>query len=304
MTHNIFQFGDTFWAQQIGTAMGTPVACIYATIFFAWFEKTYILPKFKDNLLFYVRQIDDILGVWIDSPFYPKAWTDFQNDIQSRCQLNWIFTPLQNSVNFLDLTVSINPLGVISTKTFQKSTNLFQYICPHSSHPPSITNSLIYGLLQTYFRQNSETSEFLNMTKLLFRRLKARGHPTETLTSTFQNAVAKIAAIDSDPFIKKPPNVKQSPQEQLFLHLPYHPRDISRKSLRDIYEATCEEPSCFGTFKSLTNEQTGGNMSIDKLTICYHRPKNLRDILSPTTLKDCHNSKVSSFAPTLPPIKK
>ena len=27
MTHNIFQFGPTYWLQKIGTAMGTPVAC-------------------------------------------------------------------------------------------------------------------------------------------------------------------------------------------------------------------------------------------------------------------------------------
>ena len=93
MSHNIFQFGDTYWVQQIGTAMGTPVACIYATIFFAWFEKQYLLPKYKDNLLLYVRQIDDILGIWIDSPFNEHAWTDFQNDVQSRCKLDWKFTP-------------------------------------------------------------------------------------------------------------------------------------------------------------------------------------------------------------------
>ena len=263
-----------------------------------------ILPKYKDHLLLYIQQIDDILGIWIDNPLYPNAWEEFQKDIQSKCKLHWLFTPLQKSVDFLDLTVSIDSLGMITTKTFQKPTNLFQYISPHSSHPPSITNSLIYGLLHTYYRQNSEPSDFLHMVQLLFRRLQARGHSTESLTPTFQNAISKITATDNDPFLTpKRPTKKLTRQEQLFLHLPYHPRDISRKCIRNIYEATCEEPSEFGNFKELTNENTGGTMSIDKLTICYHRPKNLRDILSPTTLPELEESKVSTFAPPLPPWK-
>ena len=59
----IFKFGNTFWHQLIGTAMGTPVACIYATLFFAYYERTILLRKYKKNLLLYVRQIDDIFSV-------------------------------------------------------------------------------------------------------------------------------------------------------------------------------------------------------------------------------------------------
>jgi hypothetical protein len=60
MNNNVFQFGDTYWLQKIGTAMGTPCACVYAMIFFAWFEQTRIQIKYKNNLVMYKRQIDDI----------------------------------------------------------------------------------------------------------------------------------------------------------------------------------------------------------------------------------------------------
>ncbi len=43
MWHNIFSFADTYWLQLAGTAMGTPVACAYATVTFEHYENTTIL---------------------------------------------------------------------------------------------------------------------------------------------------------------------------------------------------------------------------------------------------------------------
>ena len=54
MRNNYFKFGSTEWIQLIGTAMGTPMACIYATLYFAWKEINDILPLFKRNLPFMV----------------------------------------------------------------------------------------------------------------------------------------------------------------------------------------------------------------------------------------------------------
>ena len=61
MTKNVFQFGSTWWIQLIGTAMGTPCACAYATLYFAYHERTFLQVKYKDNLLLYSRYIDDII---------------------------------------------------------------------------------------------------------------------------------------------------------------------------------------------------------------------------------------------------
>jgi hypothetical protein len=55
MTHDVFKFGDTFWVQLSGTAMGAPPAPNYATLYF---------PQHL-NLLYYGRYIDDGLGIWI-----------------------------------------------------------------------------------------------------------------------------------------------------------------------------------------------------------------------------------------------
>jgi hypothetical protein len=53
MNSNIFMFGDTFWLQTSGTAMGTPVACSYATTSYGNHENVHILPNFNSNLFYY-----------------------------------------------------------------------------------------------------------------------------------------------------------------------------------------------------------------------------------------------------------
>ena len=155
MTTNIFQFGNTWWCQLIGTAMGTPCACIYATMFFAWYERQHLLLKYKQHLLLYKRQINDIFGIWIDDTTSTLTFNDFNTDLNSITKLQWETEPLSSSVNFLDLTIYISPTNTIKTKTFQKKENLFLYIPPQSAHPPGMIRSLIYSLTRNYYIQNS-----------------------------------------------------------------------------------------------------------------------------------------------------
>ena len=67
MTNNVFKFGDTFWLQKRGTAMGAPPAPPWATIFFGIHEET-VLARFGARLQLYRRFIDDVLGIWLVDP--------------------------------------------------------------------------------------------------------------------------------------------------------------------------------------------------------------------------------------------
>jgi hypothetical protein len=59
--------------------MGTLAAPLYSIIFYGHHENTTILNNFKDNILFYKRYIDDILGTWKDTT--PNQWNEFKTQL-------------------------------------------------------------------------------------------------------------------------------------------------------------------------------------------------------------------------------
>jgi hypothetical protein len=109
MRFNIFKFGDTHWKQRSGTAMGTPPACMYATLYYAIHELA-MPPHLQACLAIYKRYIDDGFGIWIGSK---KHWTEFQSWVNSFGSLRWIFTSLTREVNYLDITIRIDTKNAI-----------------------------------------------------------------------------------------------------------------------------------------------------------------------------------------------
>jgi len=104
MKNNIFSFGDTFWLQLQGTAMGTPEALLYCIITYGVHENTHILTTFNENLVYYKRYIDNIIGIWIDSPH--NSWENFKNQLNGFGALKWNTEDLTTSTTFIDLTIS------------------------------------------------------------------------------------------------------------------------------------------------------------------------------------------------------
>jgi hypothetical protein len=145
MKNNIFSFMDTHWLQLSGTAMGTPVACSYATITYGHHENTKILTVFEANLLYYRRCIDDIFGVWLPPDTNrTKTWNNFKKQLNGWGTLEWVIEEPSKETNFLDLNLNLQ-YSRIYTKTYQKEMNLYLYIPAHSAHPPSCLKGLMSG---------------------------------------------------------------------------------------------------------------------------------------------------------------
>ena len=147
------------------------------------------------------------------------------------------------------------------------------------------------------------------MAQLLYKRLIQQGHTPDKLNPVFaacgDHLDKKIQTINQLQASGLPPPAKTKKvtatlQENVFFHTQYHPKEISCQRIRNIYESCCETPSKHDnspqSFKHGICNHYGNKMVIEKITIAYSRPKNLRDIISPTTLKQLSDeATVSTF---------
>ena len=273
MRNNVFEWGDCYFLQLLGTAMGTSAACMWATIYFAVHEAGHLIPTYDQHLLVFLRFIDDIFGIWIDAND-ATAWDAFKADTNNFGILTWEFEEPSNSVDFLDLTISIENNSIV-TKTYQKAMNLYQYIPPTSAHPPGMMKGIIYGLLRNYKLQNTRESDYLDMAELLFRRHVARG---------WSKAIMKEYILSADMKLRNPTPKPATPTNdaRLFLHTEYHPNDLPKHELRTLYNVHCKD-----VFES--------TLGIDQVTVAYSRPKNIKDMVTKAKLHQAEGREASKF---------
>ena len=89
---------------------------MWATIYSKIHEVGKLMPWHEKHLPFMLRFIDDIIGIWVGDRM---EWKDFKNDVSNFGILTWTFEEPSTSVNFLDLTISIEENNFV-TKTDQR----------------------------------------------------------------------------------------------------------------------------------------------------------------------------------------
>ncbi len=190
--------------------------------------------------------------------------------------LKWNFITPSNSVDFLDLTIWIENDRIL-TRTYQKPNHPYLYIPPQSAHPPGCITGTIYSLIKKYYEQNSRYNDFKDMTQLLYKRHIARGWRPEILKPIFKSAIARV-------YQNPPINNSQTTtkHKQQFLHLTYHPNDISRHKIKEIYKQECDE---------ILRKELG----ITRLTIAYNRPNNIQSIIAKAQLFQAEGKEVSRY---------
>ncbi|KAL7531484.1 hypothetical protein ACHAWF_003785 [Thalassiosira exigua] len=204
-----------------------------------------------------------MFGIWIDDG--SNAWLNFKAETNNFGILSWEFEEPSTSVDFLDLTISIEDRQV-RTKTFQKSINLYQYLPPQSAHPPSMMHGIIYSLMKNYRRQNSRQADYEDVAIKLFKRHVARGWDGKTINQFILDADAKLTKKCKVPQLSTPPPSASdlSLKERIFVQWEYHPKDIPRKQIQAIYGNTLKD--------NLVD-----TLGIKQTTIAFPRLKNIRE---------------------------
>jgi hypothetical protein len=276
MEHNVFRFGDTYWIQHSGTAMGTPPAPAYATLYFAIYEER--LVQLFPELVFYRRFIDDGFGIWTPCPNSTQTaddarWHLFQAEFDKWGRLSWTFSPRSTSVDFLDVSITFTSDRRLETCLFAKALNLYLYLPPHSAHPPGVLKGMIFGMVLRIFcltncplRRQADIQQF-------YVRLLARGYHPEHLQSTFdcaaQNAVTYCRPT---PFGPRPP-------PPLFYHVPFHPSDPPSREIQRVFRQCLLDPPGEPRLPELRNT-SNQPFGAERLVVAYSRPRNLGNYLA------------------------
>ena len=286
MRNNVFVFGDLYFLQLIGTAMGTSSACMWATLYFAIHEMKVLIPRYQHCLSTFCRFIDDMFGIWTGTEL---EFEQFKIDTDNFGILTWEFEEPSTTVDFLDLTITIDHRRRITTKTYQKALNLYQYIPPMSAHPPNMIKGIIYSLMRNYHRQNTLESDYHDIAAKLFTRHVAREWDRTLMKSLILDADKRIKS--TPPTLPPPPPILPLPGhhrpppevvDTLYLHWQYHPNDIPRNRLRAIYDTTC---------KNVIEHV----LDITKLVVAFSKPPNLKEAITKAKLHQASGREASKF---------
>eukprot|EP00954_Amorphochlora_amoebiformis_P028658 1392029-Amorphochlora_amoeboformis.AAC.2 len=186
LRNNVLRYRQSYYLQTVGTAIGNPLAVVYANVFMYELTRD-LVQKYIANgdLLFYRRYIDDIFSVFINPDAHHAFWRDFE---QLHPNIR-VTGDNADTVDFLDLTISKDNFfaenGRLRIRPYTKPFNKFLYIPWSSFHTRQSKNAWIRAELQRIVR-NSDTFEiYLEERTMFARRLRARNYPHAFLTKAF-----------------------------------------------------------------------------------------------------------------------
>ena len=179
--------------------MGTPPACMWATLYFSIWEDI-LSAEFSasNDLLFWARYIDDGIGIWnwTGTRECVNNWKVFKEEMQSYGKLRWEFSEPSTKIVMLDTTLTINN-GKVDSCLYEKQLNLYLYLPPHSCHSPGVLKGLIAGMLYRILRLTTNKTLRQQQAQRLYNRLIARGYLPQMIMPIFNTYIKKY-------FRKKP----------------------------------------------------------------------------------------------------
>lgn len=167
-----------------GTAMGTPFAVVYATIFMIILEEP-VVTRYARDIAVYRRFIDDIFLLWTGS--YDHL-IDFITDLRSRDPLIQFTRVISStSVDFMDISISLDRDRTISYTLYSKPLNNYLFVPAHSYHRPHTLSAFIRAELLRRLEKCSHADDFIDLKHSFFHHLRARGYRTDMLIPAFDS---------------------------------------------------------------------------------------------------------------------
>lgn len=293
LINNFFSFGNNYYQQLNGTAMGTPAAVVYACLVLD--EVEFIaFSKLSFRPLLYKRFIDDILSLLQSQPqciALLEAICTVLPSIQSSS-----FTISDQRGVFLDVELYKGPRfaqsGIWDFKLFQKPQNKYLYLTPSSHHPPHVFKAWITAEVNRYRLLNSEQSNFNSICTEFKQRLLDRGYSENFIRTQFNQHSTREDLLSKlkNRYLSLTTKIKDKQSPPLLFQTKYN------TLIRKLKISKCLHPPEF-----LSQHQVFSSIFDRSPIICYSNYPNLRSKLCKarktlhTSLRpDTHNRRIST----------
>ena len=218
---NCFSFGDKFFQQINGVAMGTKMGPNYANLFVGFIEEQ-IFTQYSGPLPeLFKRFIDDCIGATSLDRAQLESFIHFVNNFHPALEFTWEISSV--SVSFLDILASIRD-NKIQTSAYYKPTDSHNYLLYSSSHPQHTLNSIPFSQFLRLRRLCSDDRDFESKCDEMRSFFINRGYPH----SLISDALAKVSKISrSSALTPKTP----SSSDRVPFTFTYHPVNNPLKSI-------------------------------------------------------------------------
>ena len=203
LENNSFCFNDAHYPQTKGTAMGTKVAPIYATLVLAYLEeKLYnqAEQEFDQDFRIYLednfkRFLDDCFIIFTKTEEELKRFHSLLNTLHP--SIKFTIDKSRTRLSFLDTQVT-NQNGTLLTDIYYKPTDTKQYLLYTSCHPKHIRNSIPYNLARRLKMIVSDEALLITRLEALKTYLLKQKYPPALI----EDSLRKVKALNRKDLLK------------------------------------------------------------------------------------------------------
>ena len=277
LRNNNFNFQGKFYRQLRGTAMGTKVAPVYATLTLGFLELSLYntintnYGPLAGNLFLnnYFRYLDDIFLIFDQNLLPVDDLCIIFNELNP--DLNFKLETLGDEINFLDVKVKVEDC-VITTDIFYKATDSKQYLNFFSHHPHHTKVALPYNLSRRICTIVSSNEIRKGRLEEMKRYLTNCNYPEKLI----DDSIKKALTLNRTELIKSvPSNSTQDSNLASIVHVStFHSNYSSNNQILH---------SHFNQLKE--NGTTSEIFSNKKLLLSKRQPPNLKSLLTKAQLQ-------------------
>ena len=217
LTNNFVRFGQDYFRQTEGIAMGSRVAPPLAIVFMHALESMFLAaPRQQPSL--YVRYIDDVFGVWTHGRAALSDYFNFLNTIHPTIKFTIEHTGDAGVLAFLDTKITISESGTYFSELYVKPMAAPVIIHFNSALPMSTKKNAVRSQILRAIRVSSPGLPRARSLQIIENLFLQNGYP--------RHLIKKLKAETLRNKSDRPARAKTSP---IFLSLPFVDDSLCRR---------------------------------------------------------------------------